>query len=266
MEAIINTTMINWAVSGTVILLVVLVLRRLFGERISRRMRYALWLVVLVRLLVPVSFGSSGWSIQNWLPVEMVQTEDQGDLAGGFLGNDAVKDNIGGNAGVLPDTMISGDGQNIWQEQLANGQAMNQQPVNDQAVAGQSMGSQSIYVQPGDVQQNTASEPREGLGTTENGSVIGWILPMLLQIWRIGAVLGIGWVLVANGRFFLHLKRTRCQVGEYQEMAVYTAAELVSPCLFGLWHPAIYLTGPVAAQDDVKFYAIFHEGCHRAHG
>ena len=57
--------MIEWAVTSSVLILVVLVLRRLLMGRISLRLQYGLWALVLLRLLVPVSFGTTAVSILN---------------------------------------------------------------------------------------------------------------------------------------------------------------------------------------------------------
>ncbi len=54
-----------WILSSSVLICVVLLIRRLTLGRISMRLRYALWALVLVRLLVPFSFGSTPVSIMN---------------------------------------------------------------------------------------------------------------------------------------------------------------------------------------------------------
>lgn len=46
-------TLLQWFVTSSVLILAVLALRRLLGGRISPRVKYALWGVVLLRLLVP---------------------------------------------------------------------------------------------------------------------------------------------------------------------------------------------------------------------
>ena len=51
--------MMQWIVSSSVLILVVIALRYVLRGKLSLRMQYALWLLVLVRLLVPVSFGAS---------------------------------------------------------------------------------------------------------------------------------------------------------------------------------------------------------------
>ena len=57
--------MIEWAITSSVLILVVLTLRRLLMGKISLRLQYGLWALVLVRLLVPVSVGGTAVSILN---------------------------------------------------------------------------------------------------------------------------------------------------------------------------------------------------------
>ena len=49
----------------TVLMLCVLALRALFGRRLSARARYALWLLVLIRLCCPITLGQSRASVQR---------------------------------------------------------------------------------------------------------------------------------------------------------------------------------------------------------
>lgn len=57
--------MIEWTVTSSVLIVVVLVLRRLLMGKISLRLQYGLWALVLLRLLVPMSFGETTWSVLN---------------------------------------------------------------------------------------------------------------------------------------------------------------------------------------------------------
>ena len=49
--------------TSSALILALLVLRQVFRNRISRRAQYALWLLVLVRLLVPVSLPGADFSV-----------------------------------------------------------------------------------------------------------------------------------------------------------------------------------------------------------
>ncbi len=57
--------MINWIVTSSVLILVVAGLRFLLRGKISLRLQYALWLVVLFRLMVPFEIGTSDMSLMN---------------------------------------------------------------------------------------------------------------------------------------------------------------------------------------------------------
>ena len=57
--------MIEWVVSSCILILAVIALRYLLRGRISLQLQYALWLLVLARLLLPVSFGSTDISVMS---------------------------------------------------------------------------------------------------------------------------------------------------------------------------------------------------------
>ena len=50
--------LMEWVLISSLLILAVIALRALLGRRISAGLRYALWAVVLVRLLVPLQFFS----------------------------------------------------------------------------------------------------------------------------------------------------------------------------------------------------------------
>ena len=62
--------MIEWIVSSCVLILMITAIRQLFRNRLDLKVRYALWLIVAVRLLVPFSFAESRFSILNMLEAE----------------------------------------------------------------------------------------------------------------------------------------------------------------------------------------------------
>ncbi|MDE5716917.1 MAG: hypothetical protein K2I53_04745, partial [Lachnospiraceae bacterium] len=55
-------------VTSTVLIIGIFCLRKLTFGKISMRLRYGLWLLVAVRLLVPLSVGTSAFSVMNLLP------------------------------------------------------------------------------------------------------------------------------------------------------------------------------------------------------
>ena len=57
--------MTNWIISSSVLILIVICMRHFLKGKMSAKLQYALWLLVAVRLLVPVSFGNSVLSVEN---------------------------------------------------------------------------------------------------------------------------------------------------------------------------------------------------------
>ena len=55
--------------SVTLLIGAILLLRYLTRGRISMKFRYVLWSIVALRLLLPLSFGSSTFSVLNLVPV-----------------------------------------------------------------------------------------------------------------------------------------------------------------------------------------------------
>ncbi|MBD5169179.1 MAG: hypothetical protein HDT20_03535 [Oscillibacter sp.] len=73
-----TVNVLEWVLSASALIVVVMLLRGLLGKRISAGLRYGLWAVVLVRLLVPVSFFSLPVAvpqIPTWTPPATMQEE-----------------------------------------------------------------------------------------------------------------------------------------------------------------------------------------------
>ena len=106
--------MMQWIVSSSVLILVVIALRYVLRGKLSLRMQYALWLLVLVRLLVPVSFGASDLSVMNAVP-ERAPTVQQGIYRQDIVGerNDAPAN--AGTVGVPAQSMNAAAPPNLVQ-------------------------------------------------------------------------------------------------------------------------------------------------------
>ncbi len=58
--------MTETVITSSVLIFVVILLRTFFKGKITNRVRYALWLIVAVRLLLPFSLAESSVSIMNF--------------------------------------------------------------------------------------------------------------------------------------------------------------------------------------------------------
>ena len=91
-------------------------------------------------------------------------------------------------------------------------------------------------------------------------------LELLKGLWIAGAaVLGIVLV-VTNLRFSRRLRRVRRPLeGTNAPVPVYVAPALPSPCLVGLFFPAVYVTEETAANPAMLRHVLAHELTHYNH-
>ena len=224
--------LLRWAVSTSLLVLAVLALRLTLGRRLSCRWRYALWAVVLVRALFPLHLPLA-------LPLSSAQVPSLIQLAEQPLSRHISDLNA-------PAT-----------------------PIYDQVPRlpeGEVTGS-SLSRVPGD--------PSRGLFTqyTRGGEKVVTTVPIwsryqhYLYLWTLGAGLFLAVLAGANLRFALRLRRARrpfpARVGG---TPVYTAGCVATPCLFGLFRPAIYLPPQVARDGAALGHVLAHELTHRRHG
>lgn len=86
---------------------------------------------------------------------------------------------------------------------------------------------------------------------------------ILSYLW-LGGLVGSGLFFTAvNLRLNQKLKQSRRQI-EIKDypLPVYTATGLASPCLYGLWNPAVYLTPESLSDDRRTAYVLAHELTH----
>ncbi len=83
--------MLELLITSSVLICVVLLVRLLFRGRISRRLQYALWLAVLLRLLIPVQFVSSPISVLNLLHLLPVSAASEIDTEAQPAGQTAAR-------------------------------------------------------------------------------------------------------------------------------------------------------------------------------
>ena len=208
--------MVDWIVSSSALIVIVALLRYLLKGKISLRLQYALWVLVLIRLLVPFSFGQSSFSVMNAVTVK--QTEYY--------------------------VWYTGDMGGVQAEPAAGEQAA--LPAADAAAPGISVGPNT-----GEVPVNT----------------MGIQLDRILQsIWIAGIAVTAALFLFSNLHFTVRLRRSRQRVEqELTALPVYVSGAVETPCLFGLYHPAIYVTPEVLADKTALRHVLAHETTHVCH-
>ena len=215
----------EWAVSSSALIIIVLVLGALLKGKLSCRVRYALWGVVLVRLLLPFQLPLS-------LPVS--------------------------SAGAVPETPAA------WETTYVPVFPGQTQTMEDAHPYYQDL--EPGYEGPGPWSQGYVER-------SEDGETVTTYLDCFTQaeiiqlIWGVGVLVALLLVFIPNVRFALRLEKMRRTV-EIPDcpLPIYEAEGLPSPCLFGLFHPAVYLT-PEAVQlpEGERRHVLAHELTHYHH-
>ena len=229
------TTLIPWAISSVLLILAVLAVRWLTRDRLSSVNRYALWLVVLIRLLIPIQlpFLSSLGAVD--LAPQMENTPVYAFPTGHM---DA------------PERYIK----QIREEQ-------GEDPVMSAGVTSRSFpalgGIGFDYYNGGTILEENGYTDYAFFST----------VPRILSIlWGAGALVMLLCLVGNNLRFAARLRRSRRPLDIPQcPLPVYRMEGLSSPCLSGLFHPAIYLTPEVAENETALRHVLTHEGTHYAH-
>ena len=216
----------EWILTSCVLILVVTAARFIFRGRVSLRLQYALWGIVMARLLIPVSFGSSPVSAAN-IPAAVV---DQPAVQ-------AVVE------AVQPLDYDQAYHQVVEQYE-AQGTDVSRLPES---------GLEQLR------QEAQALTEEKSLWTVlAENLVLIWVAGAVavggLFLWTNLRF----WISLRRTRRPLPVSDARLQV--------YVSGAVDTPCLFGLIKPAVYLTEAAAADATVLRHSIAHETTHFRHG
>ncbi len=211
-------------IASSALIPALLILRRIFRKRISRRLQYALWGLVLARLLIPV----------NLLPAA--------------------------DFSILSAALPA-------QAQVA--ERMERQPVYVLPVSVSEGSPASAVFQP-DWAAALHIEGRYDVVTPENESSAAMISYAftLTEVLELTRKAGMGcmalWLAASNLRLWAQLRRRRIPLElPACRYPVYLVEEgMPSPCLFGLFRPAVYLTPAAMESEDGLRHVLAHEEAH----
>ena len=214
--------LLEWVITSIFLILTVLALRAAFGKRVSARLRYALWAVVLARLLVPVQLFTSPLAGTRFLS----ETHTEQNAVQWPITSDA-------HPAFTP-----GDGVSL---DLPGG------PLTNFPAAPQAPEPPTVPIAPEAPAVPDLTKPPVWLGWVWLGGSIALALVLAASNLRFA--------------LRLRRSRTRLE-GVDCPLPVYVAAGLPSPCLFGLARPAVYVTPEAAADPAMLRHVIAHEYTH----
>ena len=219
--------MLEWIISSSVLIAVIILLRFLLKGKLSLRLQYALWALVLVRLLVPFSFGSSSISVMGSVEQSTVYQTASNVITTVQVPSDIIRDS-----------------------ELTIEEA-------------QKVGQGTIYK----VEDSPVESGGETLHTysfQDSLKDVGSRVLRIVWLWGM-AIVGL-WFAGSNLTLAIKLRKSRT-VHFYEEcpLPVHISDAVDTPCLFGLIRPAIYLTKEAASDASVARHAIEHELTHFRH-
>lgn len=211
--------MVKWIVASSLFIAIILILRFILKGKISLRLQYALWGLVLLRLLNPFSIGSSNLSVMNTAE----------------------------NIPVVQDIEQMRGVETIWRTETGSVEGY---PHNAY------MPETSVPIAPSKTEAEFARMER----------VLAF-RNVFVPVWLCGAAVLFTVFAGANMQFLSRLHGTRKQLEGYGSvLPVYMTDAAETPCLFGLFHPAIYVTPEAAEDTTVLRHIVEHETTHFRHG
>lgn len=240
--------------TSSVMILVLILLRAIFRKRVSHRLIYGMWLLVALRLLIPVQFGNFQFSILSQTkPVTEAITEvAQNPVSGPSreeVYHQIVTDYISnGQTVFIPEVQTKFD------QQLSQGD-LSVDEIYEQL--SKEHAGQNIMLPAAQDRLEADVEHAITAPTLGQAAIVVWIVGMVAM-----AI----WFLCINLSFHRNLKHTT-KAMEIPDCPVTVKVDgnLSSPCLFGIVKPTIYLT-PICTEDSqVRRHVLTHELTHLHH-
>lgn len=211
--------------TSSVLILALLALRQLFRRTVSRRMQYALWLLVLMRLLVPVNVGTLAHNVLSAAEPVQAVVEERLDTP----------------------VLYVQDGTERRPAQLLPGKESQGDPQSPPSDAAQSAPADEHYTVTPTYRTVTLSEALTYVWYAGMAGVGAWFLFTNLRFARA-----------------MRKARTPYRI-EGCRYPVYLVSALPSPCLFGVLRPAVYLNEKALQSPDALRFVLAHEQTHARH-
>ena len=212
----------EWIISSSVLIAAVLLGRFLLRGKISLRLQYALWGIVLLRLLLPIQIFTSDYGVGSIAqemdisaPVRLV-----------YISTHTEKFQADYDA---------------YYQRLETEYAAQSKPIAPDAI---------------DKEAYTLASAQQKLNITQ----------LLYDIWFVGMAAAASVIVACNVHLACQLRKRRWTLDVPASLLpVYVTEAVPTPCMFGLFRPAIYLTPEAARDDQIRAHVLTHELTHYRH-
>ena len=239
-------------ITSSVLIAVLLLLRLIFAKKVSRVLIYSAWGLVALRLLIPVQIGQLDFSIlTSAKPMTEAIAEVSNKQVAGVTEQDAYRE-------IIKDYLEKD--QTVFTPEV---QEHIQSAVKDQmpgeeiaAMIDKVYAEQEIFVP--EVQQQVQQQVAEVADPVTLGQIA-------TTVWLAGVAVMAVWFAVVNLRHSRMLLKNREKLECDSPIPVYVSEKVGSPCLVGLFRPAIYLTPECVVSEDTRRHVLTHELTHYRH-
>ena len=232
--------MIEYLLSVSLLIIAVLIIRAVFRKTVSPRVIYALWLVVIIRMAIPVTLFEIGITVPEFLkdePQQALQTEN---------GREDQPNNS---------TVQNNGSQMIDPLERPNGDPQNKVPVTPTVPHTSTTPTTSVT-------PTTPTAPT--VTVTESEKTFLTPNQIINLVWIIGAVIIAAGVIITAVSYNRRLFKNRVFYKNMHGTRVYISKSADVPCIAG-FIPSIYIT-PEAAKSESERLIIMHEYFHLRHG
>lgn len=240
---------LEWMLESSLLVLMVLGIRKIFMGKVHYAAIYSLWIIVLLRFMIPVNFISTPVSVANLFEKSLstwdhTKADAQSCWSAGVAENGAVSADL---------TSLKSTGQ-LSESENISGNAIYRTEADNRALSG----TETVTGNGGSV-------------FTMFSSMIRWY-----PIWQYGkivvTVLLLLWFVASNASLLRNMRKDRRLYGRRGKLKIYTVSHLQTPCLYGFIEPAIYLpkslltpgSSRTVSADELE-QMITHEYVHYLH-
>lgn len=256
--------MTQWILTSSVLILLVIAVRGLFKEKMKAQYTYALWLVVLVRLLCPVNFGELSFNL----------------LSLAEEGKSRVEEQMEARESVRPEAEagMSREEQKAYFELHGIRYVESENPTRTADYLPESSdglaedGRAKHFISAEVIALEAESTPASQQEISGfRFPAINWqkVLPV---VWVVGMVVLAVVIVSVNISFSTRLGLFRKEVPAFskkgqgsRKLPVYLVDGITSSCLYGVVRPSIYLNRKEMGEQEER-YCIEHEYSHYLQG
>lgn len=241
--------MVTLFLTSALMVIVILIIRFLFKNKLSFLILYPLWGLVLLRLLVPVTIIESPLSIMNLVNItdnkKNVQTAKEEKLTI----NNKPEENKNSNKTSNKNTtkqFINKNGKNT----NINSTFKNNIIITDKEP---------------DI-KNTEENTAAGLAKDTKQKTQNKLVKPVAVIWISGSIIFFTFIIISNSIFYKKLKKSRqLMFKSSHNIPIYISGIVKTPCLTGIIHPVVYLPADNNIKEKYLTQILAHEYTHIKH-